>query len=567
VLGLVADTAAPAAWPAEAEGLRRAAEAGLAREQAEEASRVEARRRAADSATAMRGDAERSRRAAETAAAARHQTTLWNSAEAKFSEGLSALAGEAYAQGERHLLEARQLYERAEAGAREAQAAAAATALQTARIEQAKTGPVARGAFADTSDETVFVDTGSLLAERRPTAPIDEPVAASPAAPTQATPVPVTARTFSAPPTVEVERPRSTPFAPPSYTPPISGRSRLSALPKRSLTLAAVGGVSLALIAGVVVWLSSGRDTGRDRWESVAQLRTTVVAARDRATKAEAPALAAEPFSKAEAAQGDGERLSNASDLAGATQAYQTAVDRYGEAERQAQARQAQRAEADAARTRMAAEKLRATPDAADYARAAELERQGGALYTRQSFTEAGASFKAAGELFAKALPPSAPPSAPATRPPAATPAPVAPAPVPPAPIDAKTQIRTLLDSWVRATETKDVELLRRVRPSLSNDELVRVRQMNGIKRSHKVDLRIYDIALAGAEAQAQGRREDVIVLMSGQRIQTEAKVTFALKQGPRGWVISEIRESADRPPAESRPPARAPRRSDAVPR
>jgi hypothetical protein len=35
------------------------------------------------------------------------------------------------------------------------------------------------------------------------------------------------------------------------------------------------------------------------------------------------------------------------------------------------------------------------------------------------------------------------------------------------------------------------------------------------------------------------------------------------LKHNPRGWVISEIRESADRPPAQTRTPARVPQRPD----
>ena len=68
----------------------------------------------------------------------------------------------------------------------------------------------------------------------------------------------------------------------------------------------------------------------------------------------------------------------------------------------------------------------------------------------------------------------------------------------------------------------------------------------------------------SGDEAKAQGRREDVVVLSSGQRLQTETRFAITLKHGSRGWVINEVRESADKP-AETRPPAtRAPRRPDA---
>ncbi len=119
----------------------------------------------------------------------------------------------------------------------------------------------------------------------------------------------------------------------------------------------------------------------------------------------------------------------------------------------------------------------------------------------------------------------------------------------------------------MRAVETKDVALLHRVRPNLTEDELRRVRQSNEIKRSHKVDLRVFDVTVNGDEAQADGRREDVVVLSSGQRLQTETKFSYTFKRGPRGWVLDQVRESADRP-AETRPAQpRVPRRSDAAPR
>jgi hypothetical protein len=90
------------------------------------------------------------------------------------------------------------------------------------------------------------------------------------------------------------------------------------------------------------------------------------------------------------------------------------------------------------------------------------------------------------------------------------------------------------------------------------------VRQSNEIKKSHKVDLRIFDITLNGDEATADGRREDVVVLSSGQRLQTETKFSYTLKRGPRGWVIDQVRESADQP-VQTRPAQpRVPRRSDA---
>src|SRR5207245_9316942 len=66
---------------------------------------------------------------------------------------------------------------------------------------------------------------------------------------------------------------------------------------------------------------------------AVDQLRTTMVAARDRATRVDATALAGDVMSRAQAAQAEGERFSTAGDLTAATQAYQQAAARYGEAE------------------------------------------------------------------------------------------------------------------------------------------------------------------------------------------------------------------------------------------
>ena len=538
VLGRVAEHASPGAVPAEAERLRHTAEAALAREQEEETSRREANRRARQSATEMRDRAEHSRRSAEAADAARHQAPLWDSAQTRFAAGLSALAEEAYAQGESRFEEARQLYARAEAGARETQAAAAAAARHADPAKSVQAIAV------DTSDETVFVNTSTVLVKHPAMA--SAPALAT-TAQTQAPPVPVRPRTLGAPTASEPER--AQPPAP-LTAPRAFSRPRLSAPARRYLTLSVAGGLALALVAAVV-WLAGGRDAGRAQRENVEQLRGTVLAARDRANKADAVALARAVLSRAEAAQAEGERLSAAGNLAAATQAYQEAAERYGEAERQAQVKREQRTEADAVRAGMVAAKQRASSDAADFPRAVDLERKGNAAYAQLSFADATTSFRAAGELFATALP-----------------APVAPPPpAPPAPPNPRAEIRALLDNYVRAVETKDVELLRRVRPALTDEEVRRVRASNEIKRSHKVDLRVYEITITGDEAKAQGRREDVVVLSSGQRLQTETRFAYTLKHGSRGWVINEVRESADKPTETRAPSTRAPRRPDGVSR
>src|SRR5262245_19171153 len=589
ILRSVTDSTGPAAAPPEAAALRGRAQAAMAREQAEEASRIEARRRAIEAATGMRGQAEIARRDAEAAAAPRYQATLWSSAEARFSAGQSALAGEAHTQGEQHFREARQIYEQAAAGAREAQAAAAAAALQA---EMAKRAAAVAKSTRDSGDETVFVDTARILSEQAITASIASPPMTPAASPlTVSMPAPPTA-SVAAPPTGPIAAPaaggaaatseRSWPSplerpsvsTPSARTPRAPARSPLSAQPLRYLAIAG-GGLAVVLVA-LVVWLAGGRGAAPDR--NLEQLIATVAAARDRATKADAPALAADVLSKADESRTEGERLWAARDAAGSTKAYQTAAERYGEAERQAQLKREQRTEADAARAKMTEEKQRASQDAPDFGRALELERQGGTMYTHLAFSDATTSCRAAGELFGKTVPRAttapapAPPVATAPAPPVRTP-PAAPAQpsaaAAPAPATGpQAEIRALLDSYVRAVETKDVEMLRRIRPNMTPKELNQVRGSNEVKKSHKLDLRVYNITISGDDAEVDGLREDVIVLNdAGQTYQTETPFSWTLKRGARGWVIDQLRESATRP-AQTRPAQpRVPRRSDAVTR
>ena len=567
MLEWVAEHAAPDGEPAEAARLRSAAQAALARDQEEEASRLQANRQASESAGRMRERAQKARWAAESAEAQLDQPRLWDQAETKLAEARAAFATEAYAPAEQHFDDARQLYERAAAAAREARTAARQAQTAAARrvdlpIEAARTSRAA--------DETVFAEAPTVLVETPPVAfppPTKKPAHPSPV-PVEAKAAPV----VTAPPVVERTRPESSVGASRDI-----GRSRPIWQSPRYLvpSLAAAGlvvfGIYYAASTGTSAKRASQAQSAREAADAAQQraaldqLRTTVAAARDRASKADATALAAAVMSRAQAAQAEGERLSTAGDVKAATQAYQEAANQYGEAERLAQTKREQRTTADAARTQMLAAKQRASTDSPDFARAVETEKQGGAMYTQTSFTEATASFRAATELFAKAVPPPDPPKAPASvTTPAAPAAPSAPAvvskPAAPIPSNPRTEVRATLDNYVRAVETKDIALLRQVRPGLTDDEINRTRASNEIKRSQKVDLKVDEITINGDEAQALGRREDVIILRDGQRLRQDLKFTYTLKRGPRGWVIQEAREYADKAPLGTRAPESTPR-------
>jgi len=551
MLAWVGEHATPESEPADAARLRSAAKAALAREQDEEAARLAARRRASESAARMRDRAEQARRLAEIADARLEQPHLWGQAETKLAEGRAALAQEAFAPAEKQLDEARQLYDRAEAAARESRAAAReALAAAARRAETPVVEPVrpARG-----SDETVFADAPTVMVETPPVA-FPPPTLPPPTVKPRPAPVPVEAKAApiaATPPAVERARPE-----PGMAATRESGRARPVWQSPRYLvpSIAAAG----LVVFGIYYAASTGGSAKREAQErsvreaadqqraALDQLRTAVAAARERASKADAATLAVAVMSRAQAAQAEGERLAAAGDVKGATQAYQEAADRFGEAERLAPVKREQRTAADAARAQMVAAKQRAATDAPDFARAVETEKQGGALYSQTSFPEATASFRAATDLFAKAVPPAEPPRV--------TPA------TPPAPANPRAEVRATLDSYVRAVETRDIGLLRQVRPGLTDEEISRTRASNAIKRSQKVDLKVDEITINGDEAHAIGRREDVIILQDGQRLRQDLKFTYTLKRGSRGWVIQEAREYADRAPTGSKAPEPTPR-------
>jgi hypothetical protein len=316
-------------------------------------------------------------------------------------------------------------------------------------------------------------------------------------------------------------------------------RAHLGARGPRYLAFSLAVGSLLALV-GYWVVASSPRGPG------VETLRSQALDARERAARAEAATLAPDVFSAAQATAADGDRLAAARNVTAAAQAYREAAERYDQAERNAQIKREQRVEANEARDRMATAKQRGRPASGDFATALVREQEGTSMYERLAFRDAATNFRAAAELFAKVPPPQDPSPGQDPRP----------AQVPRPPVqDPRAEIRALLNGYVRAVETKDLGLLRRVRSGLTEDELRRLRASFEITRSHKVDLRVYEIRVTGDEAEALGRREDVVVLNSGQRLSTETRFVYTLKRGTLGWVIHGIRESAERSAGPQPPP------------
>jgi serine/threonine protein kinase len=224
------------------------------------------------------------------------------------------------------------------------------------------------------------------------------------------------------------------------------------------------------------------------------------------------------------------------------------------------------RGQADAARqamsvARAAAEPARSQPTHAEGVRAAgeaeSLFQNQEFVVATQRFLEARDSFeraKRAAELTARPVPSTriavATPAPPSVTPrPVQTPVPTAPPtaapvatppPTPPPPTEAEIQgpaIRSVLDQYARALETKDLALFQRVKPNLSGEEQKRLQDSFKMIKTHKVGMRVSGIEVQGGSAVVRVARQDEVNGRQTQAVQQ----TFRLTQQGGGWVIDSI--------------------------
>ncbi len=274
---------------------------------------------------------------------------------------------------------------------------------------------------------------------------------------------------------------------------------------------------------------AAAREAARQRAaiaRDVEQLSRKAASDREEATQVEAPLLARAPFNRGQARQAQGDTLLAREDLAGARQAYTDAGRAYGEATAQARTRREERARADAARGDMAKEKARARPDSPGYAPAAAHEQQGHDQYQKLAFADARESFRAAGEQYAKAVAPAPAPPAPPVTPPAQS---------------GSQEIRSVLETYARALRTKDLKLLRRVAPLLSEGELKKIQSAFDEAARIEVDFTIEGIQMvdSGSRARAWGKRLDVTVSRDNKASRSEGRFEFLLFQDKAlGWYI-----------------------------
>jgi predicted Ser/Thr protein kinase len=297
---------------------------------------------------------------------------------------------------------------------------------------------------------------------------------------------------------------------------------RLTGRPARTLAL---GSLALALVLAVA-WLASSLATSRRLQAEVAEARQRADVSRDEAVKVEAPLLARALFDAGAAKEREGQQLAGARRFGPAVAPFREAAARYADAAQAARAARQVRDRADHARAEMLAAKRTAAPGTTEFRDAVAREQEGDDRYRQLAFAEAAAGFEAAARLFAKAVPP-----------------PVTPPPPPPPPaVDPKEEIRELLRQYARAFETKDLALLRQVRPDLRPDELTRYRATFDQVRSYRLTLTADTVTVRGAEAEAKGRREDIIVTASGKTLRYPGVFRFRFKHVNDRWTIAAVK-------------------------
>jgi serine/threonine protein kinase len=210
---------------------------------------------------------------------------------------------------------------------------------------------------------------------------------------------------------------------------------------------------------------------------------------------------------------------------------------------------QAEEARKTMARSRAAAEKGGAGSQRV-FGEAVGLVQQAEALFGKgefagstQKFLEARDSFdraaRAAEASRATRAPLTAAPTAAATTA-AATQAPTVPPTAAPtsAPVDEEPAIRKLITEYERALETKDLGLLRTVKPNLSPAEQKGAEEAFRSIKTHEITLGNLTIQIEGREATVRASRQDRV---DGKQFPARQQ-TFVLTKTGTGWAIRELK-------------------------
>ena len=96
--------------------------------------------------------------------------------------------------------------------------------------------------------------------------------------------------------------------------------------------------------------------------------------------------------------------------------------------------------------------------------------------------------------------------------------------------------IRKVIDDYKRAIESKNLDLLRAVKPSLSAAEEKALRELFKMPQRQQLNLSVESVDINGAQARVRTFRQDAI----DGRQQKKVQQTFNLTKGASGWVIRD---------------------------
>jgi len=144
------------------------------------------------------------------------------------------------------------------------------------------------------------------------------------------------------------------------------------------------------------------------------------------------------------------------------------------------------------------------------------------------------------------AVAPSPPPLAPITRErPAATPPPAA--AETPTPVSGEDGVRDLLRHYERALESRNVDALKRVWPSLGGAQEDAIRKEFAYARQIDVTIENAEIEVSGASATVTFSRRYQLSTVDGQRLLTNSRTTMSARRAGSDWVIDRVRFEAVR--------------------
>jgi hypothetical protein len=101
--------------------------------------------------------------------------------------------------------------------------------------------------------------------------------------------------------------------------------------------------------------------------------------------------------------------------------------------------------------------------------------------------------------------------------------------------------IRSVIATYGRAIESKDIALFRSIKPNLTAQEERRLQDSFRAVTSQRVTLSVISIDYKGDQASAALRRRDEIEA-GGRRQATDSKQVLTLSRAGASWVITEIR-------------------------